>query len=125
MNRDAVSKWCERGIAGLVLCILLFSILMIGAVQTQDFLVVQALTVGVLLLWLVRLWALEKPRIFWPPICWPALAFTLYAVVRYVIVRPLTHLRDVSDDISRGKTELRAELQTGDEFQDLADSFNP
>jgi len=48
----------------------------------------------------------------------------LYVIVRYVIVKPLQHLRDVSDDISRGKTELRAELSTGDEFEELAASFN-
>ena len=33
----------------------------------------------------------------------------LYAVVRYVIVKPLKHLRDVSDEISRGNYDLRAE----------------
>lgn len=49
---------------------------------------------------------------------------TSYVIVRYVIVKPLRHLRDVSDEISRGKTELRAELQTGDEFEELAASFN-
>ncbi len=48
----------------------------------------------------------------------------LYVIVRYVIVKPLQHLREVSDDISRGKTELRAELHTGDEFAELGDSFN-
>ena len=48
----------------------------------------------------------------------------LYVIVRYVIVKPLQHLRDVSDDVSRGKTELRAEINTNDEFEDLADSFN-
>jgi len=48
----------------------------------------------------------------------------LYVIVRYVIVKPLKHLRDVSDDISRGKTELRAEIHTNDEFEELADSFN-
>ena len=35
----------------------------------------------------------------------------LYVVVRYVIVRPLKHLRDVSDAISHGNTELRAEIR--------------
>ncbi len=49
---------------------------------------------------------------------------TLYLVVRYVIVKPLNHLRDVSDEISRGNTNLRAEIQTNDEFEDLAASFN-
>ncbi|MCO6458133.1 MAG: HAMP domain-containing protein [Pirellulaceae bacterium] len=48
----------------------------------------------------------------------------LYVIVRYVVVRPLKHLRDVSDDISRGKTELRAEIHTNDEFEELAASFN-
>jgi len=48
----------------------------------------------------------------------------LYIIVRYVVVKPLKHLRDVSDEISRGNTELRAEIQTHDEFEDLAASFN-
>ena len=48
----------------------------------------------------------------------------LYAVVRYVIVKPLNHLRDVSDEISRGNYDLRASIQTRDEFEDLAASFN-
>jgi signal transduction histidine kinase len=48
----------------------------------------------------------------------------LYMIVRYVIVKPLKHLRDVSDEISRGNTDLRAEIQTNDEFEDLAVSFN-
>ncbi len=49
---------------------------------------------------------------------------TLYLIVRYVIVKPLQHLRDVSDDVSRGKMEVRAEIHTNDEFEDLAQSFN-
>lgn len=48
----------------------------------------------------------------------------LYMIVRYVVIKPLKHLRDVSDDISRGKMETRAEIRTEDEFQELADSFN-
>jgi two-component system sensor histidine kinase BarA len=47
-----------------------------------------------------------------------------YAIVRYVIVKPLAHLRDVSDRISRGDIALRAELHTGDEFERLATAFN-
>jgi two-component system, NarL family, sensor histidine kinase BarA len=47
-----------------------------------------------------------------------------YAIVRYVVVKPLRHLRDVSDAISRGNTSLRASIHTGDEFDDLAGSFN-
>jgi signal transduction histidine kinase len=48
----------------------------------------------------------------------------LYAIVRYVIVKPLRHLRDVSDAVSRGNTDLRADIHTGDEFEDLASAFN-
>jgi signal transduction histidine kinase len=48
----------------------------------------------------------------------------LYVIVRYVIVKPLQHLRDVSEEISRGNTELRADIHTGDEFEELGDAFN-
>lgn len=48
----------------------------------------------------------------------------LYVIVRYVIVKPLQHLRNVSDEVSRGKTEVRAEIHTNDEFEELAHSFN-
>jgi signal transduction histidine kinase len=44
--------------------------------------------------------------------------------VRYVIVKPLKHLRDVSDAISRGDIEKRAEIRTGDEFEELGVAFN-
>jgi two-component system sensor histidine kinase BarA len=47
-----------------------------------------------------------------------------WAIVRYVIVKPLAHLQDVSDRISRGDIDLRADLHTGDEFERLADAFN-
>jgi signal transduction histidine kinase len=48
----------------------------------------------------------------------------LYVIVRYVIVKPLKHLRDVSEEISRGNSDLRAEIHTNDEFEELADAFN-
>ncbi|GMQ80539.1 MAG: ATP-binding protein [Planctomycetia bacterium] len=48
----------------------------------------------------------------------------LYVIVRYVIVKPLSHLRDVSEKISRGNTEVRAEIHTGDEFEELGNAFN-
>ncbi len=47
-----------------------------------------------------------------------------YLIVRYVIVKPLRHLRDVSDAISRGNIALRADIHTADEFEDLAVAFN-
>lgn len=47
-----------------------------------------------------------------------------YIIVRYVIVKPLQHLRDVSDEISHGNTALRADIHTGDEFEQLGVAFN-
>ena len=47
-----------------------------------------------------------------------------YAIVRYVIVKPLKHLRDVSDEISHGNMEARAEIHTADEFEELGMAFN-
>jgi signal transduction histidine kinase len=47
-----------------------------------------------------------------------------YAIVRYVIVKPLKHLRDVSDEVSRGNIEARADIHTADEFEDLGAAFN-
>lgn len=48
----------------------------------------------------------------------------LYLIVRYVIVKPLKHLRDVTEDVSVGKLNVRSELHTGDEFEELSRSFN-
>jgi methyl-accepting chemotaxis protein len=48
----------------------------------------------------------------------------LYLIVRYVIVKPLRHLQDVSDKISHGQMDIRSELNTGDEFERLSQSFN-
>jgi signal transduction histidine kinase len=48
----------------------------------------------------------------------------LYMIVKYVMVKPLQHLRDVSENISRGDTSLRADIHTHDEFEELAESFN-
>jgi len=47
-----------------------------------------------------------------------------YVIVRYVIVKPLRHLRDVSDAVSRGNTSLRSDIHTGDEFEELSVAFN-
>ncbi len=48
----------------------------------------------------------------------------LWIIVKYVVVKPLNHLRDVSDAVARGHIEQRAEINTGDEFEELATSFN-
>ncbi|MSU57884.1 MAG: hypothetical protein EXS35_06830 [Pedosphaera sp.] len=83
MNRETLDRYCERGILALVLAILVFGPLATAAVRTQEFVVLMALTAGVLVLWGVRLWAQEKPKLLFPPICWAVLAFTIYAIWRY------------------------------------------
>ncbi|MCA9127747.1 MAG: HAMP domain-containing protein [Planctomycetales bacterium] len=45
-------------------------------------------------------------------------------VLRRIVLTPLTHLKTVSDEISRGNTDLRANIDTGDEFNELSDAFN-
>ena len=47
-----------------------------------------------------------------------------YVIVRYIIVKPVQHLKDVSDEIARGNLNLRAEINTGDEFEELSQAFN-
>ena len=48
----------------------------------------------------------------------------LYLIVRYVIVKPLRHLREVVDEVSHGRMDVRAELETNDDFEELARSMN-
>ena len=47
-----------------------------------------------------------------------------YAIVRYVIVKPVLHLKEVSDAIARGDLDQRADIRTGDEFEELSHAFN-
>ena len=84
MNKEAWDEGCVRGIFGLVLAILIFAPLAFGGVGGWEFLVIQALTIGVAALWALRLWVSPKPQFLWPPIVWPVLAFTLYAIGRYL-----------------------------------------
>lgn len=84
MNREVLERGCERGILGLVLAILIYSPLALGAVRLQEFFVVQMLTLGVLLLWLARLWLNPRPKLLWPPISWAVIAFAAYAAGRYL-----------------------------------------
>jgi signal transduction histidine kinase len=49
---------------------------------------------------------------------------TAWAIVRFIIVRPVQHLKDVSDEIARGNLNLRADISTGDEFEELSHAFN-
>jgi len=83
MNRETWDGWCERGILVLVLAILVFGPLAIGATLPLPFLILQGLTLGVLLLWGARFWLSSRPQLLWPPVCWAVVAFVVYAIVRY------------------------------------------
>ncbi len=50
--------------------------------------------------------------------------FSSYTIVRYVIVKPVKHLRDVSDAIAAGRLNIRSQIETGDEFEELSHAFN-
>lgn len=84
VNRERLDSWCELGILTLVLGILVFGPLAMGAVEAQYFGVIQFCTVGAAALWICRLWLGEHPQLLWPPICWGVLAFTAYAIGRYL-----------------------------------------
>src|SRR6476659_2522625 len=47
-----------------------------------------------------------------------------YLIIRYVIVQPVKHLKEVSEAIAQGALNIRSEIQTGDEFEDLSHAFN-
>lgn len=48
----------------------------------------------------------------------------LHFILRRLVILPLRHLRNVSDEISHGKYDLRAEINSDDEFNELAEAFN-
>ena len=47
-----------------------------------------------------------------------------YLIIRYVVVKPVKHLKAVSDAIVNNQFNVRSEIHTGDEFEDLSDAFN-
>jgi O-antigen ligase len=84
MHEEDLDNWCERSILFLVLGILVFAPMAMGAVDAWAFLVVQGMTIAVMLMWALRLWISPKPKLLWPPLCWVVLAFAIYAVARYL-----------------------------------------
>jgi signal transduction histidine kinase len=45
-------------------------------------------------------------------------------VLRYVVTKPVMHLKKVSDAIAHGKLDMRADIRSGDEFEELSHAFN-
>ncbi len=83
IDRATLDRWCERGILGLVLSILVFGPVAFGAVDVLPMLIIQTLTLGVLGLWMVRVWLGKPYRLLCPPVCWAVVLFIAYAAFRY------------------------------------------
>lgn len=83
MDRERLDGWCENGILGLVLGILVFGPVALGAVEGWQLALIEVMLAGALALWVVRLWLAKKPQFLWPPVCWAMLAFVAYAAYRY------------------------------------------
>jgi signal transduction histidine kinase len=47
-----------------------------------------------------------------------------YIVIRQVIVKPVKHLKEVTNAVADGKLNVRSEIHTNDEFEDLSYAFN-
>ncbi len=50
--------------------------------------------------------------------------FLFHWILKRLVLRPLGHLHEVSDEISRGQTDRRAIIETDDEFKELGEAFN-
>jgi O-antigen ligase len=83
MDRSVVAKWCQRGILGLVLGILVFAPLAFGSVESWAQVVVQWAVTAALALWVVKLAVERRPKLLAPPAVWAAVAFMGYAIFRY------------------------------------------
>lgn len=81
--RERIDAWCERGILGMVLAVVVFGPVALGGVRPSEFLVLQFLTVAILVVWLVRYWFGKTHRLLWTPICWAVLLFVGYVAYRY------------------------------------------
>ena len=50
--------------------------------------------------------------------------FLFHWILRALVIKPIAHLREVSEEVSHGRTDLRASLNTEDEIHELGDAFN-
>ncbi len=49
---------------------------------------------------------------------------TLFVFLRRAVIRPLRALEEMTNEISRGNLDVRADIHTGDEFEKLGKAFN-
>jgi len=83
LNRESLDKFCERGVLGTILAMLVFAPLAMGAVHRSQFVVLLGLALLLSAFWLVRIWVRQQYRFLLAPFAWAVLAFTGYAIWRY------------------------------------------
>lgn len=83
MNRQAIDRWLEWALLVLILALLTYGVLALGAVRSSEFVVLQWITLAVLGVWLLRIWIAPQYRFLWPPTAWAILPFVGFAVWRY------------------------------------------
>jgi O-antigen ligase len=82
MDREQIDNWCEKGMLGLLMGLLVFAPASFGAVRPTEWLVVEFGILAIALLWMVRLAVKERFRFLMPPTCWALLVFVAYAAWR-------------------------------------------
>lgn len=82
MRREVFDRWCEWGILGLAMAILIIGPLAFGGVCPSTQVALQGMALGMLVLWGARIWLIPDYKLLWPPICWFVLLFVAYALVR-------------------------------------------
>ncbi len=83
MDSERLDRWCERGILGLVLAILVFGPLATGARPHHGVSRHSGTDDGCDSALGVRVWLNQRMKFLWPPIGWVVLVFVGYAIVRY------------------------------------------
>lgn len=49
---------------------------------------------------------------------------TFYLITNFIILSPVRALRQTAEEVRTGNLDTRSEIQTGDEFEELAEAFN-
>lgn len=83
LDRDELDEWLERGIAIVILGIMVLSALALGGVRNTEFSIIAGFAMLATSLWIVRFWVNPSHRFLLHPVIWPVLGFVAYAVWRH------------------------------------------
>ncbi len=83
MTRERLDSWLEKGMAALLVAVLVFAPLAIGGVRARDFVLIEWAVAAMALLWVLRLWVQPGQPVLWLPASWAVMAFLALAGVRY------------------------------------------